>query len=67
MFGVTKVIRFFRNRMHDLYDEKTRERFTELDKGETADFKPLKNFKRPQRFPQTSKTSSDFRKLNETS
>jgi hypothetical protein len=26
--------------------EKTRERFTELDKGEKADFKTLKNFKR---------------------
>ncbi len=67
MFGVTNVIRFFRNRMYDLYDEKTRERFTELDKGETVDFKTLKNFKRPQRFSPTSETSSDFRKLNETS
>jgi hypothetical protein len=53
--------------MYDLYDEKARERFTEFDKGETADFKSLKNFKRPQRFPHTSRTSSDFRKLNETS
>jgi hypothetical protein len=46
LFGVTNVIRFFRNRMYHLYDEKTGERFTELDKGETADFKTLKNFKR---------------------
>jgi hypothetical protein len=53
--------------MYDLYDEKTRERLTELDKGETVDFKTLKNFQRSQRFPHTSRTSSNFRKLNETS
>jgi hypothetical protein len=47
--------------MYDLYDEKTRERFTELDKGETADFKTLKNFKR------LRKASRDFERLQEIS
>jgi hypothetical protein len=58
--------------MYDLCDEKTREWFTGLDKGQTEDFKTLKDFKKLQgtsttetsNFRNTSKNFKRFRKAS---
>ncbi len=71
MFGVTNVIRFFRKRMYDLYDEKTIYRIRQGSNSRLQYFEKLqetsKGFKRSQTFSHTSRTSSDLRKLNKTS
>ncbi len=66
--------------MYDLYDEKTREWFTELDKEETVDFIGLQktewdfmkydrtsnDFIWPARLHRTPKTSSSFKRFHKT-
>jgi hypothetical protein len=53
--------------MCDLYEEKARERYPQLDKGKIVDFKNLKNSRGLQTFLQTTRISWSFNILPKSS